>query len=260
MNSDYPALLIAFEGMDCSFKETNSKKLKEFLTQKYPDKNVYLYSFPNYNSESSYFIKQWLNGNWSDYLNSNNIVNKAISVSTLYTLDRVDTFIKEDIWSKLKDKNSIIIFDRYIMSNLYYQLADMWNLITESNEYTEAEYKQILWFIYASETITFEMPTEDITIFMNSPINLILNKIREKANKDNNEKNEDFLCKTYFNIKNILKYIRTKDITFSDLKNIDNIYEIKTSDDNVNFLSEDELFNKVLDTIQPAIDKHFGRV
>ena len=44
-------IIIDFEGLDCSFKETNSRKLAEYLHGK-------RYEFPDYSSESSYFIKQ----------------------------------------------------------------------------------------------------------------------------------------------------------------------------------------------------------
>ena len=39
-------IIVDFEGLDCSFKETNSKKLAEHLHGK-------RYEFPDYSSESS---------------------------------------------------------------------------------------------------------------------------------------------------------------------------------------------------------------
>ena len=60
-------ILIDFEGLDCSFKETNSKKLAEHL-------NAKRYEFPNYSSESSYFVRQFLSGKYKDIEGADHIM------------------------------------------------------------------------------------------------------------------------------------------------------------------------------------------
>ena len=54
--------LFAFEGLDCSFKETNSKAYLDYLRSK--GRKAELFSFPRYDKESSYFVREYLGGKY----------------------------------------------------------------------------------------------------------------------------------------------------------------------------------------------------
>lgn len=51
-------LIIAFEGLDCSFKETNYKEFASRLVRDYPSKQDFIIteSFPRYQNKGSYFF------------------------------------------------------------------------------------------------------------------------------------------------------------------------------------------------------------
>ena len=50
--------IIVFEGLDCSFKETNSKALEDFL--KNNGEKVKLFSFPAYKSKEDLHFLMWI--------------------------------------------------------------------------------------------------------------------------------------------------------------------------------------------------------
>ena len=82
--------LIVIDGMDGTGKETQAKLLYDKIKSR-TDK-VYLASFPNYQNDSSFFVKKFLNGDYRDI--SNPYLN-----SLFYSIDRGITFAQE-----LKDK------------------------------------------------------------------------------------------------------------------------------------------------------------
>lgn len=109
-------LFIGFEGMDASYKETNSKQLYDYLKNNYFKEyidnkklDIYYFSFPNYKNPSSYFVREYLNGKYDEKETN------LHTVTYFYMMDMYDTLSKITI-----DKPTIIIFDRYYISQLYY--------------------------------------------------------------------------------------------------------------------------------------------
>ena len=57
-------LIIAFEGLDCSFKETNCINFFRRIQDEFSEssKNIFYESFPRYGNWSTKAVEKWLNG------------------------------------------------------------------------------------------------------------------------------------------------------------------------------------------------------
>lgn len=216
--------LIVFEGLDYSFKETNSKKLYEYIKEKVTDK-VFLLSFPNYESESSIFVKNYLSGKYG----------KASEVdpyqsSMFYAMDRYDTIHNLKIKEKIED-GYIIIMDRYIGSNLIFQSTKFDN---------DENINKFIDSISNFEYNLLDLPKEDIVIYMNMPIDVSHKLMKERKLKsgdsvDGHEDNYEFMKKVECNANKIAKKLN---------------YEIINcvNEDN-NIKTEDDIFNEILSII-----------
>lgn len=222
--------IIVFEGLDYSFKETNSKKLYQYIKGNITEK-VKLLSFPNYNSESSYFVKQYLQGKYGDL----NEVNEYIT-SLFYLLDRYDTIKKENV-EELLNQGYYIILDRYTGSNLIFQSTK----IDQRNE--ESAISNILKIDYLKwikdlEYNICKLPKADVTIYMNMPVKVSFELMKERQlknqqDKDIHEGNKEYLELVEENAMNI---------AITHLWNI-----VNCTDEQLNIKSEEELFNEILD-------------
>lgn len=168
------AKIIVLEGLDSSFKETNVKRLTEFF--KISGVSVKSFSFPNYDSESSYFVNEYLHGTYGDAMHTDPYVS-----SLFYSLDRYDTW-KRDI-EKAYNECDIIILDRYVGSNIIYQ-----GFKTMNNPHL---YSYIKW-IEDLEYDKMGMPRADITLFMRVEIETSIDIMRKKNLDDIHEKDEEY--------------------------------------------------------------------
>lgn len=175
--------LIVLEGLDYSFKDTNAKKLYDYIKENITDK-VELYSFPRYNSNSSFFVKEYLKGTFGD---ASKLKNETASI--FYAMDRYYTVITEEFDRKLEE-GYYIVCDRYTSSNTLFQATKLDTLFEMRVYYhdmiEEFEYK------------TLGIPKEDMTIFMDMPVDISfpLMQQREYKNgetKDQHESNYKFL-------------------------------------------------------------------
>lgn len=105
--------IIVIDGMDGTGKNTQSKLLFEKLKEK-TDK-VLLFSFPNYDSDSSYFVKKFLKEGYC-----RDIENVPLLHDVFFSIDRCITYFKE-IKEKYEDGYTIIL-DRYTISNAIYRM------------------------------------------------------------------------------------------------------------------------------------------
>ncbi len=103
-------LLIVFEGIDFSGKRTQAELLAEYLKSK--GYSISLYSFPDYTTTTGKILEE--------YLTMKRNLDSRI-VAMLYAINRLEKLkeIEKDI-----EENKIIIFDRYIYSNMAYQMAN----------------------------------------------------------------------------------------------------------------------------------------
>lgn len=225
--------IIVIDGMDGTGKETQSKLLYDYLKKNY-DK-VYLSSFPNYESDSSFFVKKFLNG---DYKNISN----PYLISLFYSIDRGITYLT-DLKEKY-DQGYIIILDRYYISNILYQLHNFEDYMDKML------YIQFLGIV---EVEGLKLPIPDITILLYSNpkvSNKLLNDryINDDSKRDIFE-NMETQRKIYDNISFIDRYknidIMRKTIGIIDTLIIHNIFG--------EIYSREELNNTIIKEIEPLI-------
>lgn len=118
------AILIAIDGLDGSGKETQSKRLVKYLTEK--GKKVRLLSFPTYDGKGSAFVDMYLKGE----LGKNPEDTNAYAASVFFAMDRYYSFRTD--WSKdYYDDDTYIIANRYTSANAVHQLSklprEMWD-------------------------------------------------------------------------------------------------------------------------------------
>ena len=224
--------MITFEGTDCSFKETNSKRLVDYIQNKLGYK-VKLFSFPNYDSKSSYLL--------TNYFKNTSKVKplSAIDISNLYAFDFYDTWYNQI--KKYYDNGYIIVMDRWVYSNIYYQgireLQTLRNdLSVENLKYYLESYK-LKDFMSKYDNIIYdemELPDTDLMLKMihdkRTTKELILSR-----NSDNNINEGNF------------KYLELVNELFKHLF-INKSYcvkEIRLDKTNKEFRTEDEIFNEV---------------
>ena len=102
--------ILAFEGLDGSGKETQTKLLEKRLRDE--GIKVVRIEFPNYENKYSLFVKEYLNGKFGKDVD-------PYVVSVFFSLDRFAIY-KSKIKNYLDD-GYVVICDRYVYSNLIYQ-------------------------------------------------------------------------------------------------------------------------------------------
>ena len=179
--------IIAFEGLDNSFKETNCTTFALRLSEEKWDYMTYYESFPRYNSEWSFAIKKWLNGSIDrEYLKSHPKL-----LCSFYASDRMaywhEPYMEQDhnyykyIDNYINDK-CYFVFDRYDSSKIYNTLSGGMPTL---------------------EDFTFDRdfagnPVPDITVVMRmGDFSVLEDLIKEKENKDLNETDIEFLKNTW---------------------------------------------------------------
>lgn len=227
-------ILIEFEGLDCSFKETNSKALKEYISNK-TNREVVLVSYPNYDNPSAYFIKQYLGGKY-DKDPSN--INPRVA-HLFYSLDRYDHWMTEV--KPIYDNGGIIIADRYTLSNIVYQTAKL-----ETSDYAKK-------YNYISEIINLEhtvmgLPRPDISILMDMPYEISRRLMNEKNADDIHEKDDTYMKQVYSTYAIITSMMERKQI-YPDC------YSSVISCNKTRFLIKDreEIFNDIIRFVNPIL-------
>ncbi len=183
MINNTKTVLVSVEGLDCSFKETNVASLKKKLED--DGYSVLSFDFPQYNRDSSYFVRSFLRN--SLYRDDNITIEDCYKYCIYYALDRYDTFL-----NCIKDnlgKVDVILFDRYVNSNLYNASRMMPDL--------DKVYGVIEW-LYDFEYNILKLPQEDLSIFLRMPYEKAKIIRSAKGNKDLNEKDEQLSKNVYY--------------------------------------------------------------
>lgn len=175
------ARLIVIDGGDGCGKNTQTLKLVERLEKE--GKHVKYLTFPDYNKNTSIFVKKYLNGDFG----SREEVKPQVA-SLFFALDRYAT-INE--WKSIfEDPEMIVICDRYVTSNMLYQMVRY-----ENND-------QQLAFLRWLETTEYELldlPAPDITLFLTLPLSVRKEMLETRTGKtggntgDIHEKDLDYL-------------------------------------------------------------------
>jgi dTMP kinase len=151
MNSIKRMKLFVIEGVDGAGKSTQTRLLKEYLSQK--GYNCECMHFPR--TDAPYFgelIARFLRGEFG----SLNDVDPYL-VAMLYAGDRKDASTLINNWLS---EGKIVILDRYTYSNIAYQCAKLSNVSSR---------KKLMNWILTLEFDHFTIPKPDLNIFLDVP-------------------------------------------------------------------------------------------
>ena len=225
-------IIIVLDGMDGVGKNTQSKLIIEKLKEKH-DK-VAMFSFPNYDSDSSILVRKFLSGEVK--------LDNVFAVSIAYALDRYITYTK-DI-KKLYEKGYIIVLDRFYLSNILYQLHKI-ETYGRKMEYID--------FVRRLEIESLELPIPDKSIILYSDPEVSNNMINGRYNNDDSMRDIYENCDMQNNVYNNIKFIE-------DNKNLhlihDTIGSIETyciHDNENNLKSIEEINIHLMDIIETVI-------
>lgn len=236
-------MIIDFEGIDGTFKNTNACKLQDYIEDNYTSK-VIVVSFPNYGGESSYLLREYF---------KKNIYKQQLTpemVSNLFMLDMYDSYYKEI--EEYYKNNYIIIFDRYWYSNIYYQgttkLINNYSKkqpeLNSSLAIDDFYYKEFEDYINKLNDDNFKLPKANLIYKMIHniiPSRTIIDQRRESDSSHNdviNESKYEYLDKVNLSLKKypfrygekiFKQYIITLDKNKDHCKSEEEIFEdIKT--------------------------------
>ena len=230
------AKILVIEGTDGSGKETQSKKLLEYLNSL--DIKVKCYSFPIYKSPTGkivggpYLGKKEISESFFEETSA--LVDPLVS-SLYYAADRRYNFLK-DIEDELY-KNDIIILDRYTTSNMGHQACKANN---------DEEREQILDFIEKLEFDLCELPRPDKVIFLHMPFEASRELRKDRVSGDGNENSESHLRRAednYLYIANKYNWHYINCIKTDKYEKIDDIKSI------------DEISNEIKEVVKTFLDK-----
>jgi dTMP kinase len=184
-------MIIAFEGIDGSGKETQSKLFCEYL--KSINKDFLYMDFPAYNK--TFFSKEIIKYLNKGYGSMDEIHPKFIAM--LYAGDRLE--LKDKINRGLKE-NKIIVCNRYTPSNIAHQVIKA----------KKKEKEELRNWINKLEVDIFKIPKYDFVIFLDVPFDtsdkmVETKNTREYTNKDKDihEENEPYMRKVYNEYQNL---------------------------------------------------------
>lgn len=180
--------LIIIEGSDGSGKATQTKRLYDRLKEN--NYNIRKVEYPNYDSESSSLVKMYLRG---DFGKEATDVDPYVC-STFFAVDRYASFKTE--WEDFYNNGGIVICDRYTTSNMIHQASKM--DIEDRDKYLE--------WLDDLEFNMYKIPKPDCVIFLDVPVEVSQNLMKDRNNKitgesqkDIHESNNDYLKKSYEN-------------------------------------------------------------
>lgn len=188
--------IIVFEGLDCSYKETNSKKLVEYLKSK--SVPVIFQSFPRYDNQSSYFVRRYLNNEYS--------ISTLESTISYYMLDQSDWW--NDICNRTDiTSDTIIVLDRFYTSNSYYLNKNSINKLINLDDIRLSKMIETVYYKKINEIRKyFGLPSIDIIIKMYSDSNKLKEKSIQRGNKLDIYEEDDKYMKGVAKVFNISKF------------------------------------------------------
>ena len=152
----YKGKIITIEGADATGKSTQLKLLIEALKSKgYPIETMH---FPRYDTPTGRKVRAYLNG---EYGGLDEVDPKF--ASNLYAEDRLAAL---PTFSKWLRQGEIVVFDRYIESNLGHQGA----------KFADAKKrKEMIDWMIDVECRQMGLPPSDLVIYLSLPLDYILN-------------------------------------------------------------------------------------
>lgn len=205
--------IIAFEGLDASYKETNADMLYHYIKDERLKElvaagkvNVVKMAFPTYDHRSCYYISQYLHGRYKDDEDKLRNSVKAMARSGSKFMDDfkehvltnhltlVCNFFFAEMYdwnaTEVIEKPTIFILDRYFYSQMYY----LTKLMYESYSIQELMEKAKLVHHIASGV--YHLPPANIVFKMSNTVDNMIQTIKErKGDKDIYEEDLSYLRK-----------------------------------------------------------------
>ena len=184
MEQEKPIYLV-IEGIDGAGKETQTRLLKEYL--KSLGKNVITQSFPNYGTDGCKPVQMYLDGKLSKTANEVN----AYQSSVLFAVDRFCTMTQ---LIKNITKDSVVVFDRYVSSNMLHQGGKIHN---------DEDLEKYLKWLENFEFEVMKIPRPDKIFFLSVPPEISMELIKQRkglksqTEKDIQESDENHLKNAY---------------------------------------------------------------
>lgn len=192
-------LLIVIDGLDGSGKATQTKLAKDELQSL--GYNVVSVSFPKYESDSSFAVKMYLQGQLGHDPNKLN----PYMCSSFYAIDRAIQF-EQELWKVYRQPNTILLADRYLSANIIHQGGKIQDI--------DKMHKFFEW-VYNFETKKIGIPVEDVTIALDVPIDISQKLMSERYKgheemKDIHEENIGYLNKCHRAFNEACRYLPTQ--------------------------------------------------
>ena len=176
---------IAIDGLDGSGKGTQS----EILVQRLRDegKQVRVLSFPVYESDSSIFVRMYLEGKLGDKPSDTN----AYAASMFFAADRYVSYATD--WKRdIEDPNTYVVANRYTTANAVHQLSKL----------PKSEWEGFLAWLWDFEFSKLGLPEPDLVLYLELPPKLSLSLVRSRSDStgqkmDIHEKDTAYMDKCY---------------------------------------------------------------
>lgn len=238
--------IISFEGLDCSFKETNFKSFVDRLKIMRDSSgfNIVTESFPRYGHPAAYHLEQWL----GNHYNRNVLKSHPSAVDSLYSMDRFDYWYHKPNYEEENDPSDyrwIDIIDGKISANRFtYFVFDRYNL---SNTIYNPIYPGVDIRDFTFDSDTFAIPNPNIVVWMRMrSFDVLCDLLAQKQNKDANELDIEFLRGVWE---------RSEEIIKSDIFNKLGIKLIVVDclDEDLNIKSREEISNYIWEHVCASI-------
>jgi dTMP kinase len=162
--------LIVLEGLDGSGKGTQTALLAQALVKRgYPLRQV---TFPDYDSPSSALVRMYLDGEFGSDPGDVN----AYAASAFYAVDRFASFRRD--WKADYDRGSVILCDRYVTSNMVYQMGKA----------PREEWDQYLAWTEDFEYGKLGLPKPDLVLFLDMPVEVSQKLLLQRYHGDSGKK------------------------------------------------------------------------
>ncbi len=162
--------MIVIEGLDGSGKSTQAELLRKWLETE--GHKTYTLDLPYYSDSSSTLVRMYLGGELGDKPSDVN----AYAASTFYAVDRYASFKKH--WEKEYNTDKIIVANRYTTSNASHQMTKL----------DESEWDSYLEWLFEFEYNKLGIPTPDLVIYLDMPVEISQKLLLKRYNGDENKK------------------------------------------------------------------------
>lgn len=176
---------IVIDGLDGSGKETQSLILKSHLENM--GIKVRYISFPQYENDSSLFVKKYLNGELGSHPEDTN----AYAASSFFASDRYLSYRTD--WKKdIDDPNTVVIANRYTTANAVHQLSKL----------EKDKWEYFLNWLWDYEFYKLGIPVPDAIIYLEMHPDISYKLIKNRSDTtgramDIHESDNTFLYKSY---------------------------------------------------------------